>query len=144
MYGLPRRPSISRVNRVTIRMPEAVTIAVPRRLIGLRVRAAKKLFTVSASPFESLFLLLLHPGGQGAELFVAAREGLGVLLAPEVALLPQELDQHRGVLLGGVVGDVRALHLLGLGGGLDAGRRDRVAHVALLGQEERLAVQRLG
>src|SRR5436305_12378295 len=64
-----------------------------------------------------------------------------MLLAADLPLLAEELGQRGGVLLGGEIGQVGSGHLLGLQCPFDAGRRDRLTEVALLGEEDRLAVQ---
>src|SRR5215207_6291358 len=113
-------------------MPDAVTIAVPRRLIGLRVRAMKKLLHMSTSSGRKesrppdqgtgwtalgnghLLLLGEDPADQGVDLLIAQLDLFGVLLAVDVGGLLQEGGQRLGVLLD--IDQIGSLHLLGLGG----------------------------
>src|SRR5579885_789478 len=92
----------------------------------------------------SLLLGLLEPVDQGRELGVRPLPLLAVLLAVDRLFLLEELGEERLVVLGGRRRQVGAGHLLRLGRALDAGRRDRVAEVALLAEEDGLAVRRRG
>src|SRR6185369_159738 len=161
-------PNSSSTNRVTIRIPAAVTIAAPIRLITFRVRAMKKFLSTRASPrsaegaarripagpvifrgdsplsqsISRINLLLLRQDPVDERLHVAVREldVLRMLLAVPVRFLVQELGDGGGIELD--VDQVRSLHGGSLGGGFDPGGRNRMAHVALLGHEDGLAVRR--
>src|SRR3954471_13112158 len=88
-----------------------------------------------------LLLGFLQPVDQRAELRVRPLPLLAVLLALDRLFLLDELGEERLVVLGGRRRQVGTGDLLRLGLPFDAGGRDRVTEIALLGEQSRLGVR---